>query len=797
MAAVIDVYLPIPAWRPYSYAVPETGLPDEPQGCRVVVPVRRGWKVGVCCGVRNADPPEDVAPAREFLDRRPAIPCDLWDLGMWMSSYYMCPPGITFTTMLPGPCRPRMSAVLEPRPALASRADTVPAELKAVVELLSHGPVLRNRLERLMGVPDVERLVRWLIEQDLASWKVKVGPEPASKQMAIATLVEAPDPVRVTAAGQRILEALRASGGRLPVAELVVRARVGRSVVATLERAGLVVVEHTTEPAPSLRDSVGPPLSLTPAQRGAVDAVSEAVRNRVFQSFLLHGVTGSGKTEVYLTAAAEAIAQGQSVVCLVPEIALTAQMLARFRGRFGDRVVLVHSGLRPGERLAAWARSTVPGSLVIGPRSAVFAPVSNLGLIVVDEEHDASYKQERDPRYNGRDVAIMRAHHASCPALLGSATPSLETYQHCLSGKHLMLELPDRVDGWAMPAVSIVDMRAEPKVHGPRVFSSLLRRRMEEVIGRGEQVLLLLNRRGYARSVQCADCGFIPQCPDCDIALTFHRRDYRYVCHYCDYAEPAHDACPSCQGHRLGFGSLGTERVDEELRSLFPDKRTLRMDRDTTRSRGAHVRIIDAMEREEASVLVGTQMIAKGLDLPKVTLVGVVNADTPLQFPDFRAGERAFQLLAQVAGRAGRSAAGGEVVLQSFLVDYPALLAAARHDYQAFAHEELLQRREAGYPPFASLVRLEVRGRVRDAVDAHANAIAAGLRAVRPGQGGRYLGPAPPLLPRLRGLHRRQLLVFHRARSRLHAWVRDALSRAGEHYEGTRLVVDVDPLETA
>lgn len=792
----VDVYLAIPAWRAYSYLLPEPA-PDCPQGCRVVVPVRRGWKVGLCAGIRRPQAQENLLVVREILDTRPALPTDLWDLGMWISSYYMCPPGLTLHSMLPGVSRPSLAGMLEPRSLLATHAaDDFPEEVRPVANMLASGPVSRRALERALGSPSrVDHWTRWLVDRGLAEWGVIVGRGPAGRTLATVSLVEGTTAGKPSQAGLRILEALRAAGGHGPVAEILRQAHASKTALNSLERSSHIRIQRVAETAPELRDTATTPLPLTPAQEHAVAALTDAVLRRRPCSFLLHGVTGSGKTEVYLAASAVALGEGLSVVCLVPEIALTAQMVARFKGRFGSRVVLVHSRLSPGERHEAWARSTRSGALVIGPRSAIFAPVSNLGLVIVDEEHDPSYKQERDPRYNGRDVAVMRAHRAGCPVVLGSATPSLETYHNCLEGKYTRLMLPERVERWAMPEVSIVDMRVEPKVHGPLIFSALLRSKLHDVVRRGEQALLLLNRRGFARSVQCADCGSIPACPDCDVSLTFHRQSRRHVCHYCDYAEPAYDACPTCGSHRLGYGSVGTERVEDELRTLFPDVRIMRMDRDTTRARGAHVRIIDAMEHEDVRVLVGTQMIAKGLDLPRVTLVGVVNADTPLQFPDFRASERAYQLLAQVAGRAGRSAAGGEVVVQSYLVDYPAILCAARHDFEAFASEELMQRREAGYPPFSHLVRLEVTGAALLPLEAHAQAIAAGLREIRPGRGGRFLGPAPPLLPRRGGMHRRHLLVFHTSRQRLHSWVRNALSQAGEH-SGTRLTVDIDPLET-
>ncbi len=794
MAPLVDVYLPVPSWTPYTYAAREH-VPANPRGCRVVVPVRRGWKVGICAGLHEGVVPSEVKLLREFLDEEPVIPPDLWGLGMWMADYYMCPPGITLLSMLPGPCRPGVAPTLHAVPGLETlRESEVPAELWPLVARLLKGPASRDELREMLGEAGL-RKVGWLVDRGMASWNVAVRGEPTPRTVLVASLPEPPGPAPRTEAGRRLLRALEESGGVLPVRDLLLKAGSSRSALQTLVRGGSVVLSETSVTAATLRERPREAFVLSPSQRAAIEAVAEAVRSRTFASFLLHGVTGSGKTEVYMGAAAVAIEAGRSVLCLVPEIALTAQMLATLTARFGARVVVLHSGLSPGERHEAWERAAMRGAIVVGPRSAVFAPLRDLGLVIVDEEHDASYKQGRDPRYHGRDVAIMRAYRSACPVVLGSATPSLETYQAALTGKHVLLRLPERVDGWPMPRVSVVDMRVEPRGRGPLIFSSLLRTRIEEALGRDEQALLLLNRRGFARSVQCADCGYLPRCPACDICLTFHRRDRRYLCHYCGYAEPAGDACPSCRGQRLGFGGVGTERVEEELLALFPQVRSLRMDRDTIRGRDAHVRIIDAMERKEASVLVGTQMIAKGLDLPNVTVVGVINADTSLQFPDFRAGERAFQLLTQVAGRAGRRPGGGHVVLQSYLVDYPALLAAAGGDYESFAHEELAQRREAGYPPFSALIRLEVRGTSQETVERCAGVLAGALAASKR-EGGRFLGPSSPLLPRQGGFHRRHLLVFHPRRSLVHAWVKDALARAGDLPSGTRLVVDVDPVET-
>jgi primosomal protein N' (replication factor Y) len=731
---------------------------------------------------------------------------ELWELAMWISSYYFCAPGITLQAMFPGPLRSRPSRKLLPlRDLDPSSLNAVPEDAKIVLRALGdRGCLVMGSIQRLVGTDQAGPVVRYLIEEGLARWGISATKVRAGRIQRIVRLNEnVASDAAPSRAGARLIEALLLAGGALAVPELLRRAGTTRGPVETLVRKGLVSL--STEqigyrtPAYLAAPHPEPVPELTAAQRHAVSVVSKSVTARGFKSFLLQGVTGSGKTEVYLSTSAKALELGFGVICLVPEIALSTQVVSRFRERFGDTVVLMHSALSPGERRDTWElvrrRSA---QVVVGPRSAIFAPVKNLGLVVVDEEHEPTYKQEHQPRYNGRDVAIVRAKITGCPVLLGSATPSLESYHLASSSRHELIRLEDRVDRLPMPTVTVVDMKTEPPQKGPVIFSSVLKCKLTESVTSGHQALLLLNRRGFSRSVQCGDCGNIPQCPDCDISLTFHRRSRRLVCHYCNFSEPAPSLCARCTSHRLHYGGLGTERLEEEVGELLPDITTIRMDRDTTRSQGSHVRILSKMVKGDADVLVGTQMIAKGLDLPGVTLVGVVNADTSLQFPDFRAGERAFQLLTQVAGRAGRSRAGGEVVLQSYLVDYPALLCATRHDYEKFATEELMERREAGYPPFTHLIRILMRATDEEKLDTESKKLRDMLSRRMPKKGARMLGPSPPALRKLKGHHRRHLLLFHTSRASLHKWLHGALDSLGDCFpeRGVRMIIDVDPSET-
>ncbi len=803
--AVLRVLLPVPSWHAYSYAANATDLPPQPVGCRVLVPVRRGWSVGFVSGMERPNSAAELKPVKEFLDTEPWLSSDLWELGLWISEYYFCPPGIALRALLPGPLRVRLTRTLHvSEQDLQFNEEDAPAAAKEILrELRNSGglppPVLRAR------VPSAgfDFALRWLLEKGFLRQGImaKGGQQ---RRISIARIAKNEiEGEGVTPAGIRLLEALRAAGGALPVAQLIRLAGTTRGPVTTLCRKELVAVSMEMKPpalAPGLpTDYSEAPPPLTAAQREAVEAVERAIYEARFESFLLHGVTASGKTEVYLSAAKTAIDRGKGVICLVPEIGLTAQVVARFRVRFGDRVIVVHSGLSHGQRYDAWLRiREEEAPVVVGPRSAVFAPIRDLGLIIVDEEHDASYKQSHQPRYHARDVALMRASRSECPVILGSATPCLESYRHARSGKYMYLTLDERIDGLFLPPVIIVDMRSEAPQKGYPIFSDILRLKLKEVVEQGNQALLLLNRRGFSRSVVCSNCGDMPRCPDCDIALTFHRCDHVMICHYCGYKEPASRICPSCGNHRLLFGGLGTERVEGQLRELFPGTRVDRMDGDTTRYRGSHVSILKQMVQGDTQILVGTQMIAKGLDLPGVALVGVVNADTPLQFPDFRAGERAFQLLTQVAGRTGRGHAGGEVVMQCYFPDHPALLCAARHDFESFAAEEMSVREEMGYPPFTHLIRVELNGPKESEVDRQSRMLHRALLEQQKGGGFRLLGPAPPLLPRLRGSFRRHLLLMHRRRPRLHVWLKATLVTLGDRFpeQNVRLIIDVDPDET-
>ena len=554
-------------------------------------------------------------------------------------------------------------------------------------------------------------------------------------------------------------------------------------------------VERCRDPFAEVAVDVRQAFELNPAQQQAVTQVEEALHGAAaFHAFLLHGVTGSGKTEVYLRAIARTLEQGRQALVLVPEIALTPQLVARFRSWFQShdvRLAVLHSGLSDGERYDAW-RQVARGDIdvVIGARSAVFAPLPELGLIVVDEEHDGSYKQSEGFRYNARDLALMRGQMDGAVVLLGSATPVLTTYYRALEGHLTYLELPERTAERPLPGIQLVDLSL---YEGESLLSEPLQTALAEALAAGEQILLLLNRRGYAPFLLCHDCGATLRCPNCDITLTYSQVQRSLRCHYCDFHQRPPDNCGRCSGVRLLPEGMGTERLEEEILQNFPTARVARMDRDTTTRKGAHHRLIEQMASGEIDVLIGTQMIAKGHDFPAVTLVGVLNADTALNLPDFRSAERVFSLLSQVAGRAGRGDRLGRVMIQTYAVDNYALDYVTRHDYQGFAALELSQRKALAYPPFGYLVNLVLSGndekKVHNAAEHLSSSLASGDVEVE------VLGPAPCLLPRLRNKHRVQILLKAKRREPLRRRIAQLGGLRSQLPAGVVLTVDVDPVD--
>lgn len=613
---------------------------------------------------------------------------------------------------------------------------------------------------------------------------------------------------RPTPAGQRILAALAefARQGETPVLpeRLLTAAAASPGALKTLVEKGAVAVrEVAIRRAPLKTPSVRThPPNLTPGQAKATRALAKRVSSPGSETpdassntVLLYGVTASGKTEVYLDAIAHTLGAGRSAIVLVPEIALTAQVVDIFTGRFGDEVAVLHSRLSEGERHDEWRRlQENRARIAVGARSAVFAPVENVGLIVVDEEHEASYKQESMPRYHARDVAIERARVTGATVVLGSATPSIETFQATEEGRIARLEMPERIDNRPLPLVSVVDLREEFKEH-KALFSRALIDAMGDRLAKKQQTILFLNRRGYAQFVLCRDCGYVARCPNCAVSLAYHAAWNALKCHHCDFGQAAPTVCPDCGGTRVkGFG-IGTEKVEEEVYKHFPSARVVRLDRDTTARKGAHAGILRQFREGEADILIGTQMVAKGLDFPNVTLVGVISADTSINMPDFRAAERTFQLLTQVAGRAGRGVNPGAVIIQTFSPEHYSVQKAMRQDYRGFFEKEIKYRAELRYPPFSRFANLIASDEDVTTARARAEALAAAFKATLP-KDVELIGPAPAPLSKLKSLYRWHVVLRAPVEAPLSDYIRTALSRLSTG-ERSGLTIDVDPMGMA
>lgn len=674
--------------------------------------------------------------------------------------------------------------------------------LKEVQEVVDPQPLLS---------PAMLRLTRWMSEHYLASWgRVLESVVPAGVRTQAGTRLTQLFSVPARVCGQ--LAQLNLPDKQLAILNYLIQAaepctksdvcealQCTEAPLRSLVRKNLVVAEKKRvaairEPAEVIEAEQ--PITLNPTQQAALGRVVETLHAGIHRTLLLHGVTGSGKTEVYIKAIEQTVQFGRQAIVLVPEISLTPQTQRRFRARF-PRVAVLHSHLSDSERNWHWqriARGEV--QVIVGARSAVFAPTPHLGLIILDEEHDGSFKQDSVPRYHAREVARRRAIAESIPLILGSATPSLESWQLALQGQAELLSMPRRILDLPMPDVVTVDLRHEFQGRSARgAISRRILQAIKQALAANEQVILLLNRRGFSTHIQCPACGLVVRCPNCDLALTHHREGERAVCHYCDYEVSAPPVCPDCKFEGIRYGGLGTQRLEAEVRARFPGAAVVRMDSDTMRRPGSHEASLDRFRRGEVSILVGTQMIAKGLDFPNVTVVGVINADTALHLPDFRAAERTFQLVTQVAGRTGRGEKGGRVFVQTYNPDHVAIQAAERHDYLRFASHELPVREQFGYPPFGEMVRVIVRGPVEAKVEQVADVLAERLGTLETSVDRfRLLGPAPAPMPKLRGNFRFHMIVqggdLHPVRELLRA-AQAELSLP----EDVQWQADVDPQE--
>ena len=796
-----DAALPVPLDQTFTYELPETLRHRVVPGCRVVVPFGPRKLAGVVVRVHSTKPEHQTREVLRLLDEEPALSEELLRLGEWIADFYAAPIGETLKTMLPlsAEVREAKRIRLTERGAEAAaqfmRSTGADDPFVLILRALEKRPLTENYLKKKF--PDAAKTLRALTRKNFVETDVQVedrDPLRARDGRLLVTLGEAEAAPKKPTRGQRwLLDYLIAHPGEHDLETLATERKDVVAVARKLEKLGVVRLQLVRPRAARASDPDAVDLSRDQAK--AYDAIERSIAASKYKTFLLSGVTGSGKTEVYMRAIEAALARDKSALLLVPEIGLTPQVAAQFFGRFGDLVAILHSAFTGWQRSEQWRRiRSGEARVVVGTRSGVFAPVTDLGLIIVDEEHEGSYKQGETPRYHGRNVAVMRARQAGATVVLGSATPSLESRYNVELGKYEMLSMPTRIQQRPMPEVEIVDMRLEyVETHSNDLLSRSLSEQLEAKLKLGEQAMILLNRRGFSMHVLCRECGERVQCPNCSVTLTFHKREQRLLCHYCDHAAPVPSKCPSCNGQKIQFQGAGSEKLEDSLRDRLPKARIARLDRDSVKGRDYYESVLGAFREGSYDILVGTQMIAKGHDIPNVTLVGVVSADAGLAIPDFRASERTFQLLTQVAGRAGRGELPGKVVMQTMAPEHWAIQLAAQQDYPGFYKKEAYFRQAMKYPPFSSMALLVIRSKKLDEALGWAGKLARHLDPAP--EGVRLMGPAPAPVHKLKTEYRYQFLLKASTRAKLTAVLDKARHFAeSESWPVTTLTVDVDPM---
>lgn len=802
MAELAQVIVDVPTLqtnRPYTYQVPPKLEHQIQVGMRVIVPFGKG-KRSVQGFVVGLDQPADfqgtLKQITALMDLVPVVNAEMMQLSHWLadqtySFWISC-----LYTMLPNMLKAKSKRIVKPVQPLAPEDQSIFGQQ----DVLDYS-VVQNQASIVSRLLTLKRAGKVQFEyqvQDRARVKTVAQIQPVltvdeykqlrSKTRANATAQRKMLDYLLSIAGKQVLMSQAQKATQLSSANFRQAEDKGWISMQQIEQYRQPFGAELTDPAAK------EPLSLNPDQQRALASVKQSIDNHQSTVFLLQGVTGSGKTEVYLQAMAHALQQGKTALLMVPEISLTPQIAERVRARFGSQVAVLHSGLSAGERYDEWRRiERGEAQVVVGARSAVFAPLKNIGIIIMDEEHETSYKQDDAPRYHSREVAKWRAKYHHAPLLLGSATPSLESYSRALAGNYQLLQLPHRVNKRPLPPIEIVDMRPEVQRRGESNFSTALLTALQERLTKHEQSILMLNRRGFSSFIMCRDCGFVLKCPNCDISLTMHLDTHTMRCHYCGHEEPIPQRCPQCHGRHIRYYGTGTEKATKELQALLPTARILRMDVDTTRRKGMHEKMLQKFGSGQADILLGTQMIAKGLDFPNVTLVGVLNADTGLDLPDFRASERSFDLLSQVSGRAGRADKKGQVIVQTFNPDNYVIRLVQAHDYRKFFNTEMQIRQLASYPPYYYTIRL---------MGSHEDEQVAAkmMYDIRQKLGNQLasdtmiLGPTPRAIARLKKRYYYQIVIKYRQDPQLHSLLTKIMQEAQNKYQrGAELAIDPDP----
>ncbi|MFP3389751.1 primosomal protein N' [Brevibacillus sp. SIMBA_040] len=807
MIAQIIVDVPVNRTnRPFDYRVPDWLTPIIHVGSRVIVPFGprklQGYVISILEQTVDQVENSRLKDVEQVLDDTPPLTAELLKMSEWMSKQYLCPWVTAVQAMIPAVLKGKSEKWLTATEAL-NEETCGKSGLLWELHRKRHLPLAEVEKQ----FPDEYMLVPGWIGSGLLATEYQVTDRITRKQQSfVKSLLEKPQLEEAIASLPARAEQMRRvlqlfaehEGHSFSVQMMRDEHGISRSPLKSLEAKGWIAIEQVEvyrDPYANRRFSEKAKPEFTSLQQEVLTPILQSVQSHTYASYLLHGVTGSGKTEVYLEAIEQTLAKGREAIFLVPEISLTPQMVERFKGRFGADVAVLHSALSSGERFDEWRkiiRKQV--KVVVGARSAIFAPFQNVGLIVIDEEHESSYKQEETPRYHAREVAIWRAKENDAVLLMGSATPALETYALATRGRYTLLQMPDRVGNRPMPEVHVVDMREELQAQNRSMFSRKLHEMIEDRLRKEEQMVIFLNRRGFSTFVMCRSCGYTMRCIHCDISLTYHKTNHTARCHYCGYtiAQPAH--CPECQSEHIRFFGTGTQKVEMELAKLFPGIRVIRMDVDTTSRKGSHEELLNKFRSGQGDVLLGTQMIAKGLDFPRVTLAGIIAADTSLHLPDFRAAEKTFQLLTQVGGRAGRHELAGDVVIQTYTPEHYSIMHATKHDYPSFYHDEMLQRRRTGYPPYFRLVLITFSHEDVPVVIRGAHTMADYLRQ-RLAQTTILLGPVASPIARVKDRFRFQIMLKYRDEPHLAELLSQATAAFEEWNKQQKVLmtIDVDP----
>ncbi|OZM58543.1 primosomal protein N' [Lottiidibacillus patelloidae] len=780
--------------RPFDYEIPEKFISIIEPGMRVIVPFGPRKIQGFIVSVEEQSELKSLKKIIDVLDITPVLNEELINVGFWLTDKTLCFAISAFQVMLPAALKVKVQKDIVVN---AGRENDLPEQ---IANKFSSGKSLP--WDELMNDKEDIALIKQLLKKDIVTVRYNVKDRKQEKTVIFITPAISLEKLREEVKKldrakkqQEILQYFIEGGEETTVIQLCDRLGTTRSTIKALVNKQLLIekeVEVYRDPFQEREFTKSNPLPLTTEQAKVLEPILTSIEDKKHETFLLHGVTGSGKTEVYLQAIDKVLRDGKEAIVLVPEISLTPQMVLRFKGRFGSKVAVFHSGLSQGEKYDEW-RKIHRGEVkvVVGARSAVFAPFTNIGIIIIDEEHESSYKQEDNPRYHARDVAIFRGDIHQCPVVLGSATPSLESFARAKKGVYHLLSIAERVNETAMPEVDIVDMREELRQGNRSMFSEALLEKLKDRIAKKQQSVLFLNRRGFSTFVMCRECGFVVECPHCDLSLTYHRKSHAMKCHYCNFEERVSDLCPSCESEHIRFFGTGTQKVEEELAKVLPGARVLRMDVDTTKRKGAHEKILQAFGDQNADILLGTQMIAKGLDFPNVTLVGILAADTMLHLPDFRAAEKTFQLLTQVSGRAGRHKLLGEVVIQSYTPEHYSIQYASKHDYLGFYDAEMQMRYRLGYPPYYFVTLITV---------SHPNVVKAANVCEKIvsylnnnlSDKSILLGPVVSPIARIKDRYRYQCMIKYKVESNLVSSLREIVKHYNKDIHNDRLQISID-----